>query len=180
MTKARNNFTAEQEQLFKETFGYDPETGMLFRLDQPGVPVGFDSGYGYLRVYLRGANPLAHRLAWFLHYGEWPGLLDHADRNRKNNKLSNLRPATQSQNSSNTGFPPRGKSGYRGVAIILSPIRAPRYRAQVDHQGKTRKGPKRLNPFDAAQDYDRMARELHGEFAVTNADLGLLQNLEAA
>ena len=33
-----------------------------------------------------------HHIAWFLHYGKWPDIdIDHADRDRVNNKIINLR-----------------------------------------------------------------------------------------
>lgn len=44
----------------------------------------------------------AHRLAWFIHYGELPvNQLDHIDGDKSNNKINNLRDVTAQQNQWN-------------------------------------------------------------------------------
>ena len=59
---------------------------------------------------------LAHRLAYLYVYGEMPeGKLDHKDQDKTNNAISNLRPATNSQNGLNRGLPANNKSGHKGV-----------------------------------------------------------------
>jgi hypothetical protein len=59
----------------------------------------------YKRVTVDGKSMLAHRAAWIEAYGPIPaGLeLDHIDRNRSNNDLSNLRLVTRSLNNLNLG-----------------------------------------------------------------------------
>ena len=38
---------------------------------------------GYGKIDVEGRDQMAHRVAWFLHYGQWPELtLDHLCRNR--------------------------------------------------------------------------------------------------
>jgi hypothetical protein len=57
-----------------------------------------------------------HRLAWAHVYGKWPdGHLDHADLDRSNNALDNLRPATRAQNNANRPLPRNNTSGFKGV-----------------------------------------------------------------
>jgi hypothetical protein len=81
-------------------FSYDPLTGEISkdgrRRDYQDTP--------YRRVCERGVRVTAHRLGWRLMTGEWPpgGLqIDHKDGDRTNNKASNLRLSTQSQNQYN-------------------------------------------------------------------------------
>lgn len=59
---------------------------------------------------------LVHHVVWFLHYGYWPEMLDHIDRNPKNNKIENLRLADKRLNSINRFNQSNNTSGIRGVS----------------------------------------------------------------
>jgi hypothetical protein len=50
------------------------------------------------------------------HYGKLPKLLDHIDRNRLNNKIENLRPASYTLNALNRNLAKNNKSGVKGVS----------------------------------------------------------------
>lgn len=64
-------------------------------------------------------------------------MLDHRNGIRSDNRLENLREATNSQNQMNKA-PKRGsKSGYKGVVVIKKP-NGPRYRPQIYESGKLR------------------------------------------
>lgn len=72
-------------------------------------------GYRYLWVF--GMRCSAHRVAWAMHYGQWPSLcLDHIDGNPVNNKISNLREVTHAINGANKAKSKRNKSGFTGVS----------------------------------------------------------------
>ena len=59
---------------------------------------------------------MAHRIAWALHYGEWPNKsLDHIDGDRTNNRINNLREANSSQNTINSKVRSDNTTGARGV-----------------------------------------------------------------
>jgi len=48
-------------------------------------------------------RPYAHRLVWILHHGQEPvGTIDHANRNRSDNRIENLRDVPLSRNLMNT------------------------------------------------------------------------------
>lgn len=106
----------------RDLVAYDPETGQFTRLtsrtrtDRVGTVTGTVGSHGYVRITLGDQFYLAHRLAWFYVYGEMPkGKLDHIDRNRQNNKISNLRLASDSQNVWNAPARKNNKSGFKGV-----------------------------------------------------------------
>lgn len=86
---------------------------------------------------------------------------DHRDGNGLNNRRSNLRTATQSQNACNRGPMPSNKSGVKGVYWQKS---VQKWHAQIQVGGKVHY----LGLFRcitaAALAYAKASRELHGEF----------------
>lgn len=93
----------------------------------------------------------------------WP-LVDHIDGNGLNNRRSNLRPATASQNNANSRAR-LGLSGYRGVALHKP---TGLWRAYVQVGGKTKSCGYFRDVIEAAKARDKAAREAHGEFARLN------------
>ena len=63
-----------------------------------------------------------HRFIWYLHNGvpEDKYLVDHIDRNRLNDSLSNLRLATKKENARNRSKQKNNTSGFRGVTFEKS------------------------------------------------------------
>ena len=103
---------------------YNPETGVFTRKVKRdfnprsvlGKPLGTPYSNGYLGFRVNTRKYLAHRLAWFYVYGCWPASdLDHVNGNRADNRVSNLREATKSQNMANTKTQVNNTSGHRGV-----------------------------------------------------------------
>jgi hypothetical protein len=98
-----------------------------------------------------------------------PGLLvDHKNLNPLDNRRSNLRPATHSQNMQNRGklrLKLNTSSQFIGVCLDK---RSGRWLAQIRYQGK-RIGLGRFDSeIDAARAYDAAAKKYHGEFARLN------------
>jgi hypothetical protein len=90
------------------------------------------------------------------------GMVDHEDGNGLNNRRSNLRPATKSQNAMNNARAV-GASGYRGVTV-----RGPSFRALLSYNNKRI----HIGTYDTAEEaaraWDKAAKEMHGPFAVLN------------
>lgn len=95
-----------------------------------------------------------------------PGLLvDHKDGNGLNNRRSNLRLATYSQNSMNARVNKNSKSGYKGVTLHKD---TGKWTANIRYGGRQRYLGLFTTKEEAAEAYNRAAREHHGEFAFIN------------
>lgn len=89
---------------------------------------------------------------------------DHVDGNGLNNQRSNLRVATQQQNTWNSRARV-GTSLYKGVSWAEH---AKRWRAQIVLDGENTHLGYHVSEEDAARAYDKKAQELFGEFARLN------------
>src|SRR6266699_193066 len=106
-----------------EVLCLDPETGILtWKITlSPRAVAGKVAGCiekrrKYRIVRIDSVNYMAHVLIWFMLHGEWcPREIDHWDRVTSNNRPSNLRKATESQQSQNKAMQRNNTSGYRGV-----------------------------------------------------------------
>ena len=118
----------------RNVFKYDASTGVITRLVrtgnyQPNTVCNSLTTGGYIKVTYKGRQFLGHRLAWFLYYDEQPPeFIDHNDLDKTNNRITNLRAATNSQNQMNIKVHERSKTGIKGIM----PIRGGTlYRAEV-------------------------------------------------
>lgn len=91
--------------------------------------------------------------------------VDHIDGNGLNNRRSNLRVASRSQNLCNRPKPSSNTSGFKGVWYYKA---RNRWLAEIRHNGVKHRLGYFTDRIEAAKAYDRAARELHGEFAVLN------------
>jgi hypothetical protein len=95
-----------QAELF-ESLSYSTETGVFtwirnVKRKKVGDIAGSISNTGYVRIMVNRKRYLAHRLAWLYVYGEFPsGSLDHINHNRTDNRISNLRIVTHTENCQN-------------------------------------------------------------------------------
>lgn len=137
---------------------YNPETGDI--RDRGRVVTGKRMPIGYLRVQLGGHSYYAHRLAWFLMTGAWPSAVDHVNGDRADNRWSNLRLATPSQNSSNARRSRSNTTGRKGVTTYRG-----RFRAQICVQGQRKWLGDFISIEEAADAYARAAVDAFGEFA---------------
>lgn len=81
-----------------------------------GREIGTKDSKGYLSVRLGYTHHRVHRLIFLMHNGYLPEFIDHIDGDKLNNRIENLRAATKSQNSQNTGMISNNTSGVRNVS----------------------------------------------------------------
>lgn len=87
-------------------------------MNRRGAPVGWLTERGYIRIKVGGKIFMAHRIAWLLSTGRWPkNQIDHINGKRSDNRLINLREATQSENTRNSIIRNDNKSGVTGVCF---------------------------------------------------------------
>jgi hypothetical protein len=150
---------------------YDPKTGIFTRIARcsPKSPykvgdlAGSKGSKGHLYIMVAGKVYAAHRLAWLYVYGAFPAaMIDHRNLIRDDNRIDNLREATRSQNSMNSGVNSRNTTGFKGVSFFK---KTSRWKASAKINGK----PTHLGYFDtpqAASDaYQGFAKKHHGAFA---------------
>jgi len=107
----------------KEDILYDQQTGLI-KYTNPlhNQPTdwfpGFLGSHGYYMIQYKGESLLVHRIAFLLMTGEWPtNVVDHIDRQKQNNKWSNLRDTNRSVNNLNkVKANKNNQSGKLGVA----------------------------------------------------------------
>jgi hypothetical protein len=124
----------------REALNYDPESGRFTWAKQqsPAVKMGQSAGCvmrstGYLVIGFEGTLHRAHRLAWAYVHGKAPeGHIDHINRNKTDNRISNLRCVSASENSQNILRIRRGKVQH-GIDFNS---RTNRYRARISVDGR--------------------------------------------
>ena len=102
-------------ELLKIYFTYDPETGLFCR-KADGKIYNKTNNKGYISIKFDGKEYQASRLAWLYMTGENPDcFIDHINRDSTDNRFSNLRKASYTENNRNRSMARNNTSGYKGV-----------------------------------------------------------------
>jgi len=132
----------------KNILDYNPETGDFTWLITPGKRIkagciaGSVNGLGYLIIKINNKNYKAHRLAMLYMTGKWPkDQADHINHIKNDNRIVNLREATDEENSKNA---PKRKDNTSGITGVLWHSRDKVWQAQIAVTGKR----KHLGYFD--------------------------------
>ena len=125
---------AELIRLLREVLECDPEAGVLVyktrplwmfpnsrimnsvnaRLAGKRAFVAIDTE-GYCTSHILGKHYRAHRVIWAMVHGKWPTIIDHINRVRTDNRISNLREVTKAENARNATIKTKTPSGVSGV-----------------------------------------------------------------
>ncbi len=129
---SKTDCTLSQE-FIKSILDYNAETGEWFwktKLKAGGV-----CPLGYGRIKINKKSYKAHRLAWLYVHGEFPkDFIDHINGDRLDNRLCNLRLATNAENQENRVKPCcTNNAGFLGVNFNKH---AGKFAARIQVNGK--------------------------------------------
>lgn len=153
------------------SFAIESKQGVLYKVDETDTELARRAWQtdkdGYARTKIDGKEWHMHRLILARSGANIKGrLCDHRNRDRTDNRRSNLRLVSPAQNQYNRAKPRNGRTSiYKGVSRAMADRQWNAY-ITVNHR------PVRIGGFpeerEAAYMYDQWALELHGEFAVLN------------
>jgi len=119
--------------LIEGDFIYDFEKGVIIRVRKyigvnGGVKLkawsyeiaGYFDNYGYCRIMINKKVKRVHRVLYEKYHNiKIPDNkeIDHRDRNRSNNVITNLRMVSRSQNAQNSSLQTNNTSGYKGISF---------------------------------------------------------------
>jgi len=149
---------------------YEYKDGELFRKTTAGgQKIGSLVGWittcnkkQYRKMNVGKKTIYVHQAIFMLHHGYLPKYIDHIDGNSLNNKIENLRQATQSQNLANSGKRSINTSGYKGVSYRKD---TQKWIAQITVNRKHISLGCYKSPQEAHLAYQTGSKKYFGEFA---------------
>ena len=156
----------------KKLFDYDPLTGLFTNKTVRGhgrVKIGEVAGSiyanGYRYIEINGKAYRSCRLVWLYVYGEFPAtFVEHRNGQKSDDRLENLRLATNGENQANRGTPSNNTSGTKGVRFETDRWR---WRAQIMINGKSKNLGRFKTRDEAMVAYEKAAKEAWGDYAKT-------------
>lgn len=163
------------QQELKQILSYDKDTGIFtwsklpkFSYAKVGNVAGSLYNNGYVYIKIKSKRYKAHILAFLYEYGYLPNCsIDHINRNKKDNRIANLRICNASENAQNRDVKnTKNNAGYFGVLINKNSKKNP-YVASIKYNYKKYYLGSFDNPIDAHNAYLKAKKELH-KFYVEN------------
>ena len=169
------------QEYLKECFNYDHDTGILrwkvrprehfatdrgwrsFNSNDAGHVSGTTYGPGYVGVTINGKRHQVHRIIWMMARGRWPELhIDHINGNRTDNRIANLREATDAENLRNCRIHKDNGTGFKGIHFHKA---RGKYHAQIMTDGVKEHLGYFSTPQEAHAAYCAASDRYHGAFA---------------
>lgn len=153
----------------KAYFSYDNGTGRLtWKIDRgarktKGKIAGWTNNNGYAHIQIDEKTYSAHHIVWLYHNAELPKFcIDHINGIRTDNRIENLRRATNGENQQNQRKPQsNNKSGFLGVVKF-----GKKWKAQIGDGGKRIHIGVYETPELAHKAYLEKKRELHSHCTI--------------
>jgi hypothetical protein len=149
---------------------YNPETGEFFwkKIKQgrnKDLSAGGKDKNGYIVICINGRQYKAHRLAWIIYHGFAPTeQIDHINKITSDNRICNLRLASQTQNNCNQKIRSNNTSGFKGITFDKQ---TNKWRASIHLNKKTFRLGRFSDIKTAINIVSEARKKLHGEFACT-------------
>lgn len=155
-------------EFIKQNFLYND--GNLYRLRSAGgKKIGTQAGWAticngkeYKKINIKQKTYYLHQIIFLYHHGYIPQYIDHKDGNSLNNKIENLREASQSQNAANQVLRKNNTSGVKGVRFNT---RYGKWTAAIMVNGKHISLGVHSTKETAQETYKLGAKKYFGEFA---------------
>lgn len=149
---------------------FEYRDGFIYRtVCRGGEAIGKRAGYltvcngkPYWKVSVMRKTVYLHHVIFLLHHKYLPKYIDHADGDSTNNRIENLRAATQSQNIANSKIRSNNTSGYKGVTLLKN---TGKWNASVMVNGKHISLGSYIDKEEAYKAYMAGSRKYFGEFA---------------
>lgn len=144
----------------KRKLNYDQITG-IFIWKKSNKRAGYVNNNGYSYIKLNQKMYRTSKLAWYYVTGEWPTEIDHKNGIRSDDRFSNLRLCSRSQNNMN-----KSKQGNSCLPkwVRKGNSKSESYQAILKIDGKT----KCLGTYDTPEEAHvvaaKFAKEVHGDF----------------
>ena len=144
----------------QKAFNYNPDTGIITHAYRKcgkalaGSNAGFVAAKGYLLLTHNYVTYRCNRIAWLLGNGEDPGnfIVEHQNRNKADNRLCNLRLATDTQNKHNVV--------HRGWTLNNG-----KFRVRIRFEGRSVAVGAFSTAAEAEEAYRQAKLQYHGEFS---------------
>ena len=163
-------------QLLNDIFTYT-DGKLLWRVRRRKISLGSEAGYDWVdparphsrprrQVRVDGNLYFRSRLVWIMYNGDIPdGMqVDHINGDSSDDRIENLRLATNLQNNWNKGLTRQNRSGVKGVRLV-SRLKSKPWVARAKVNGKQHNLGYFATPEEAKAAYDQFVAGLCGDFA---------------